>query len=372
MIVQNDFAQQWKIVGPAVAAAVERVGSSGWYILGKEVDQFERALAEFWGAPDAVGVANGMDALEIALRCLGLRAGAKVLTTPLSAFASTLAIVRAGGVPVFVDVDETGNIDLGLCRAVLEADPSVRFLLPVHLFGNAVNLDELAALKAEFELQVVEDCAQAIGASHAGIRVGTVGQAAATSFYPTKNLGTLGDAGAILTNDESIAERARTLRNYGQSSLYYHSERGLNSRLDELHAAILREALLPNLSKWTARRREIATTYQNNIQHPEIQLLPVKADAGAVWHLFPVLVTEGKRDALRDYLRTKEIMSGIHYPRIIPDQEALQGLDDDKSPTSFAQARHFAQCELSLPIHPFLTDTEVATVIDVCNGWAAD
>jgi dTDP-3-amino-3,4,6-trideoxy-alpha-D-glucose transaminase len=371
MIVQNDFARQWKTIESSVIEAVRRVGSSGWYILGKEVEQFEHALAEQSGVAHAVGVGNGMDALEIALRCLGLCEGQKVLTTPLSAFASTLAILRIGGIPVFVDVDETGNLDLAQCREVLARDRAIRFLLPVHLYGNPVNLGKLAELRDEFDLQVVEDCAQAIGAVNRDRRVGTVGQAAATSFYPTKNLGALGDAGAVLTNDASIAGQARTLRNYGQSSLYYHSELGLNSRLDELHAAILRDAFLPNLSNWTGRRREIARAYQRDIRHPEIRLLPVEADAGAVWHLFPVLVSEGKRDALRDYLRTKEILTGIHYPRIIPDQQALEGFSDEKWPTSFERATHFAECELSLPIHPFLTDTEVATVIGACNGWVA-
>jgi dTDP-3-amino-3,4,6-trideoxy-alpha-D-glucose transaminase len=163
-----------------------------------------------------------MDAIEIGLRALGLKFGDKVLTTPFSAFATTLAILRAGGVPVFVDVDNYGNIDLAQCREVLLQDRAVRFLTPVHLYGLPVNLDELAALKDEFDLFIVEDCAQAIGAKHNGQVVGSVGQAAATSFYPTKNLGALGDSGALLTNDSAIAERARTLRNYGQSQLYFH------------------------------------------------------------------------------------------------------------------------------------------------------
>lgn len=369
MIVANDFARQWEAIEPSVLEAVRRVGSSGWYILGKEVEQFEVALAEQSGVAHAVGVGNGMDALEIALRCLGLREGDKVLTTSLSAFASTLAILRIGGVPVFVDVDESGNLDLEQCREVLARDRSIRFLVPVHLYGNPVDLEVLGELREEFDLRIVEDCAQAIGATHKGRGVGSVGQAAATSFYPTKNLGALGDGGAVLTNDASIAAQARTLRNYGQRSLYHHSELGLNSRLDELHAAILRDSFLPNLAKWTARRREIARAYQAGIRHPEITLLPVEADAGAVWHLFPVLVAAGQRDALRDYLRENDILSGIHYPRIIPEQEALEGSYGGQSPADFAQAKHFADCELSLPIHPFLTDTEIAAVIDVCNRW---
>ncbi|MFL6520977.1 MAG: DegT/DnrJ/EryC1/StrS family aminotransferase [Chthoniobacterales bacterium] len=371
MIAQNDFTRQWKAVERDVLSAVRRVGSSGWYILGKEVEQFEQALAEQSGVTYAVGVGNGMDALEIALRCVGLGEGQKVLTTSLSAFASTLAILRIGGSPVFVDVDGTGNLNLSACREQLGRDRSIRFFLPVHLYGNPVNLKQLADLRDEFNLQLVEDCAQAIGATDKDLCVGTVGQVAATSFYPTKNLGALGDGGAILTNDPSIAARAKTLRNYGQSSLYHHSEPGLNSRLDELHAAILREALLPNLGTWTARRRQIARAYYAGIRHAEIELLPIEADAGSVWHLFPVLVSEGKRDALRDHLRAKEILSGIHYPRIIPDQEALKAFPGYQPATGLERARKFAQCELSLPIHPWLTDREVETVIESCNGWVA-
>src|ERR1043166_1817422 len=201
-------------------AAVERVGASGRYILGPEVEAFETALAGHCGVRHAVGVGNGMDALEIALRCLDLRPGEKVLTTPFSAFAPTLAILRAGGLPLFVDVDDNGNIDLDQCRDILGRDRALRFLVPVHLYGNPVALDLLAGLKKDFDLLIVQDCAQALGARSHDRAAGTIGQAAATSFYPTKNLGALGDGGAVLTNDGALATRARTLRHYGQSSLY--------------------------------------------------------------------------------------------------------------------------------------------------------
>jgi dTDP-4-amino-4,6-dideoxygalactose transaminase len=369
MIRQNDFSRQWTLVGANVLAAVERVGSSGWYVLGKEVERFEKALAEFWGVGYAVGVANGMDALEIALRSLDLRPGEKVLTTPLSAFASTLAILRAGGVAVFVDVDDCGNIDLAQCRDVLERDRSIRCLLPVHLYGNPLDLEKLAALKRDFDLRLVEDCAQCIGAGSGGRKAGTVGQAAGTSFYPTKNLGAFGDGGAVLTDDSSIAARAKTLRNYGQSALYSHSELGLNSRLDELHAAILHDALLPKLDEWTSRRRQIARAYQEGIQHRGLRLLPIRSDSGAVWHLFPVTVADGRRDAFREYLRNNDILGGIHYPRVIPEQAALSSASMFESAGDLANARGFAGSELSLPIHPFLTGDEIETVVRVCNNW---
>src|SRR5947209_3969109 len=266
--------------------AIDRVAASGWYILGKEVDNFEHKLAEFWGISHAVGVGNGMDAIEIGLRCLDLQPGQKVLTTPFSAFATTLAIIRAGGVPVFVDVDDNGNIDLEQSGEALARDNSIRFFVPVHLYGNPLDLENLERLKADFNLRVVEDCAQAIGATFGGRAVGTVGQAAATSFYPTKNLGALGDGGAFLTNDATIAEAAIEMRNYGQSAHYVHSRLALNSRLDELHAAILRDAFLPNLPRWTTARRRIAMKYLDEIRNPALSL-PVGSAGDSVWHLFP-------------------------------------------------------------------------------------
>jgi dTDP-4-amino-4,6-dideoxygalactose transaminase len=370
-ILQNDFKRQWEFVEESALRAVRRVGASGWYILGNEVAAFEKELAAFWGVSHAIGTGNGLDALEIGLRCLGLRPGEKVLTTPLSAFATTLAIVRAGGVPVFVDVDQTGGLDLVQCREILACDSSIRFLLPVHLYGRALNLDELQRLQRDFSLQLLEDCAQAIGAGSAGVRAGTVGQAAATSFYPTKNLGALGDAGAVLTNDASVAKAAVEMRNYGQSAHYLHSRLGLNSRLDELHAAILRDAFLPNLEKWTTARRSIATKYLDEISNAALALPAPGSANDSVWHIFPLLVTAGSRDEFQAYLRSEGIATGVHYPRIIPDQPALTDVGFGDYSTRLQNARQFARSEVSLPAHPFMTDAEIETVIQACNNWTS-
>src|SRR2546423_955350 len=310
VILQNDFKRQWELVEKAVLEAVRRVGASGWYILGREVEEFEKALAEFWGCTHAIGTGNGLDALEIGLRCLGLQPGEKVLTSPLAAFATTLAILRAGGRPVFADVDDCGGIDLRQCREILTKDRSIGFLVPVHLYGFALPMEELARLKTDFDLRIVEDSAQSIGASNNGRRAGTVGQVAATSFYPTKNLGALGDAGAILTNDPVLAEAAKSLRNYGQSSHYVHSALGLNSRLDEIHAAVLRAAFLPNLERWTMTRQQTAAKYFGRINHPSIQLLSPDQEMIPVWHLFPVLVRDGSRDQLQSHLKSCGIVTG--------------------------------------------------------------
>jgi len=369
MIAQNDFAQQWRAVEPAVVEAVRRVGASGRYILGKEVENFEIALADNWGMAHAVGVGNGMDALEIGLRCLDLRPGEKVLTTPFSAFATTLAILRAGGRPIFVDVDDNGNIDLDQCHQVLMRDSSIRVLMPVHLYGNPCDLEKLAALKRDFDLRIVEDCAQAIGAEHGGRVVGSVGQCAGTSFYPTKNLGALGDGGALLTNDGALAARARKLRNYGQSSVYVHDERGLNSRLDELQAAILAQALLPQLAERTRRRRQIAARYRGEIRNRGLRMLQINDGVEPAWHIFPVFAAS--RDRLREHLRESGIESAVHYPRIIPDQKTLELGTAPEIAEDARTARTLAATEVSIPIHPFLQDSEITAVIGALNHFEA-
>jgi dTDP-3-amino-3,4,6-trideoxy-alpha-D-glucose transaminase len=370
MILQNDFKRQWQVTEQPVLDAVRRVGAGGWFILGREAERFEAALARRWGLNHAVGVGNGMDALEIGLRCLELQPGDKVLTTPLSAFATTLAIMRAGGVPVFADVDDLGGIDLPQCRDWFQNDRSIRFFVPVHLYGFPLDMVELRRLKEEFRLQIVEDCAQAIGASAGGIAVGTVGQVAATSFYPTKNLGAMGDGGALLTNDAEIATRAKGLRNYGQSAQYVHSEPGLNSRLDELHAAILRDAFLPYLEEWTKARALTARAYLNRIKHPLIELPAPAVDVIPAWHLFPARIAQGMRDNLREYLLAHEIMTDVHYPRTIPEQPAYVSYGPGEVAVDPVNARRIASSELSLPIHPFLEGEEINRVIEACNQWA--
>jgi dTDP-3-amino-3,4,6-trideoxy-alpha-D-glucose transaminase len=366
----NDFQAQWSSVGPKVLAAVDRVGSSGWYILGREVERFESALASAWGLPHAVGVGSGLDAIEIGLRCLGIRPGDRVLTTPLSAFATTLAVMRCGGIPVFVDTDGSGLLDLQRCRDVLERDRRIRFLLPVHLYGHCLDLERLEALRDEFNLGIVEDCAQAIGARFHDRGVGSVGQVAAVSFYPTKNLGALGDGGAVLTADETIARHARALRHYGQSSTYVHDEIGLNSRLDELHAAILGDVFLPHLPGWAARRIEVAAQYRSGIAEAAVRPLLVPEGSASAWHLFPVFCEPSRRDAFRTHLAEAGVSTGIHYPHLIPEQKALLAYGNHEIHGPLEQAQALAEGEVSLPMHPFLTEEDVKRVIAAVRAWA--
>jgi dTDP-4-amino-4,6-dideoxygalactose transaminase len=288
-----------------------------------------------------------------------------VLTTPLSAFATTLAILKIGGVPVFVDTDATGHIDLALCREVLRRRPEIRFFVPVHLYGHVLDLVALRKLQAEFDLQVVEDCAQAVLAQSAGMLAGSIGQMATTSFYPTKNLGALGDGGAIMTADAQCDRAVRVLRDYGQSAKYRHAEVGYNSRLDELQSAILHRAYLPMLARWTARRREIAARYGAEIRG-RVECLPPPRESESVHHLFPVLVAE--KPEFMAYLRSKEILSGEHYPVTIPDQPAMEKAQYEVE-GEITQARWIAGHEVSLPIHPYLQEEEVERVIAACNQW---
>ena len=367
-IMANDFKRLWTEAGNDVLAAVSKVGESGWYILGDCVGSFERHLAAYWKLNHAIGTANGMDALEIGLRILGLESGDKVLTTPLSAFASTLAILRAGGTPVFVDVDIQGNINLDLARLAIEKH-SIRFILPVHLYGNPLNLGALETLKKNHNLEIVEDCAQAIGATWNGRTIGSVGQVAATSFYPTKNLGALGDAGALLTNDSALTELAKSYRDYGQKTKYQHSYCGLNSRLDEVQAAILENAMLPRLKTWHQRRKQIAQRYLSEIQNPSLRLLNLPSEAESAWHLFPVFTeTLQHRTQLLKQLQTQGVGAAIHYPSLISEQEALAKVDFLIC-GELSQAKQLTETEVSLPIHPFLTDNEVTFIINTCNSW---
>ena len=364
----NDFQRQWQDTREDALRAFTCVGESGWYITGKELAEFERSLASLWTLEHCAGVASGLDAIEIALKALGCGPGDRVLTTPLSAFATTLAIAKLGAVPVFVDTDAFGLIDLDWCGQVLNARTEIRFLVPVHLYGNALDLVKLARLKERFELTVVEDCAQSILASYEGAMTGTVGQCAATSFYPTKNLGAMGDGGAVLTNDAGLAGRVRALRDYGQSAKYRHDSVGYNSRLDELQAALLHRAYLGRLAGWTERRGQIAARYLAGIAHPEIRLIGAPAGSHSCFHLFPVAVEPQRKPGFLEHLKRNGIGSGEHYPVAIPDQKAMAQIPHEVA-DDCANARRIAAGEVSLPMHPYLRDDEVARVIAACNRW---
>ncbi|HYP09063.1 MAG TPA: DegT/DnrJ/EryC1/StrS family aminotransferase [Bryobacteraceae bacterium] len=366
MILPNDFAAQWEDLGRDLTAAFAAVGSSGWYILGAEVKAFEADLAQFWGLGHAVGVASGLDAIEIGLRVLGCGPGDKVLTSPISAFATVLAILRMGALPVFADCDSQGLIDLDQAAEVLRRDEAIRFMVPVHLYGFSLDLERLRRLRERYGILMVEDCAQSIGARWGGSATGSAGQVAATSFYPTKNLGALGDGGALLMEDEALRDRARVLRDYGQTAKYRHEVIGFNSRLDELQAALLRRVLLPRVEGWTERRRTIADRYARGIVNSRMVLPAREGDCEPVWHLFPIRV-HGKKE-LMSHMRDHGIVTAEHYPFALADQPAMTSTPYE-APLGLEVSRAFCASQVSLPIHPYLTDAQVDTVIAACNAW---
>ena len=343
----------------AVRAAIDRVVASGWFVLGPEVEAFEAEFAAACGASHAVGVGTGTDALALILRALGIGAGDEVITTPLSAAFTALAVLMVGARPVFADVGpERLTIDPDTIDRAVTA--RTRAILPVHLYGQPADMDAIERLASRHGLAIVEDCCQAHLASAAGRPVGTIGAAGAFSFYPTKNLGAFGDGGAVVTNDRALADRVRRLRNGGQVARNHHDEPGVNSRLDELQAAILR-ARLPFLAEWTRRRRALAAAYRTALANAPVRV-PAEQDAGHVYHLFVVRCgggsAGGRRAALQRHLAARGIDTLVHYPVPIPRQPAMAGTDPADCPRAAAACNEV----LSLPLHPGLDGADLAEV----------
>ena len=365
MILMNDFKAEPAELRAAMLAATERVLNSGWYVLGKEGEAFERQWADVCGVHRGVGVANGMDAIEIALRALGVGPGDEVITTPMTAFATVLAILRAGATPVLADIDPATAL-LSSASVQRCITPRTRALVLVHLYGQLRAMPQWLALCGEAGITLVEDCAQAHCASLAGRVAGSFGTVGAYSFYPTKNLGAAGDAGMLVTGDEALALRATQLRNYGQSERYHHPVIGLNSRLDEVHAAML-AARLPWMRGFNERRQAIAAAYRAGLRNPAVHLLlPPEEPAAHAHHLF--VVTCARRDALQAHLLSRGVQTLIHYPIPVHRQSSCTELRRDPAGLG-ASERHAATC-LSLPCHPQLADDELAQVIDAVNGFA--
>lgn len=368
-IPTNDFARRWVDTSYSILEAVNTVGAGGWYVLGNEVRQFESSLAAYWRIRHAVGVASGLDAIELSLRALGCGQGDLVLTSPISAFATPLAILKLGAIPVFVDCDASGLLDLDLAEKLLSARKDIRYMVPVHLYGHSLDMEHLQAIRDRLQVVIVEDCAQSIGASFRGRAPGTAGQAAATSFYPTKNLGALGDGGAVLTSDAELAAHIRRLRDYGQSSKYRHTEIGYNSRLDELQAAILWRVFLPRLSEWTERRRAIAGMYLAGLRNTRLRPITGPNGSSSCCHIFAIVVENGSKDDFMNYLSASGIGYGEHYPVPLVDQPALIEVRHHSS-DECQRARTLCHSEVSLPIHPYLSASEVGRIIDACNSWS--
>jgi dTDP-4-amino-4,6-dideoxygalactose transaminase len=345
----------------AVHHAIDRVVASGWFILGPEVAAFETDFAAASGTRFAIGVGNGTDAIALALKALGIGPGDEVITSPLSAAFSALAIIMTGARPVFADIDpERLTIDPEAAAAAVTS--RTRAILPVHLYGQAADMRGIERVASRHQLALVEDACQAHFATADGRPVGSIGACGTFSFYPTKNLGALGDGGAITTNDETLADRIKRLRNGGQTSRYQHVEPGTNSRLDELQAAILR-ARLEFMPAWTARRRHLAAIYRRELKNALVRV-PAEHDSGHVYHLFPVLCAN--RGALQAHLAAAGVETLIHYPVPIPRQPALIAAEPADCPV----ADRICHEVVSLPLYPSLPDEAVLRVVEAVSTFS--
>jgi len=332
-------------------AAVERVLDSGWYLLGAELEEFEREFAAYCGTRHCVGVASGLSAIELALRAVGIGPGDEVIVPAYTWVATWLAVTRTGARPVGVDVEEaTYNLNPRLLAAAVTERTAA--IVPVHLRGEPADMDAIATVASAHDLLMIEDAAQAHGARHRGRRAGALGDAGAFSFYPSKNLGGIGDGGAITTDDDELAERVRLLRNYGMRSRYEIEQAGVNSRLAEVQAAALR-TMLPRLDAWNRTRVELAEIYLDALRgHDSISVPVVPEWADPVWHLFVIDLAD--RDSCARLLAEQGIETLVHYP-VLPPRSAPYA--EDWPPGSFPVAERLASSALSLPLYPQLEPT---------------
>jgi dTDP-4-amino-4,6-dideoxygalactose transaminase len=360
------FEQMHKPLLPDLEAAAANVIRSGWYILGQEVEAFESAYARFTGSTHVVGVANGLDALTISLRTLGIGVGDEVIVPANTYIASLLAVTHVGATPVPVEPREsTCNIDPDLIEAHIT--PRTRAIMPVHLYGQPCEMEAIVAIAERNGLYVIEDNAQSQGARYKGRLTGSWGHINGTSFYPGKNLGALGDAGAISTDDPNLAAKAREWRNYGSAVKYYNKVAGYNSRLDELQAALLR-VKLPWLASWNAERDRLANAYTEALQRAGDLLLPQVAEAAEpVWHLYTIRTVE--RDRMKTFLQEKGISTLIHYPVPPHLQKAYRDLGWQQGQFPISEA--IASTTLSLPLFPGLTDLELLYVVECIHEFYA-
>jgi aminotransferase EvaB len=358
----NDLMRHHAPIAQELELAVRRVLARGWYVLGEENERFESAFAAYCGTRHAIGVANGTDAIELALRALGLRAGDTVITAANAGFYTTISALAIGARPVFADVDFlTHAINEPALTAALELHPAAKAVVVTHLYGRLAEIKSLAALCDAAGIPLIEDCAQAHGARIDGRRAGSFGTIGCFSFYPTKNLGALGDGGALTTDRDELAQRIRSLRQYGWDTKYHVQQTGgRNSRLDELQAAVL-SAKLPRLDAWNARRRAIAERYTRAITNARVICPPIGGE-DYVAHLYVIRCED--RDALRAHLAVRGIGTEIHYP--VPDHRQAALRDDS---LNLPVTEKLTAEILTLPCFPEMTAAEVERIVAAVNGW---
>jgi len=349
-----------------LGAAFQNVLRSGWYIHGDHVKRFERQFADYCEAKHCIGVGNGLDALHLILRGYDIGPGDEVIVPSNTFIATWLAVSHAGATPVAVEPSQgTHNLNPKLVERALT--PRTRAIMPVHLYGSPAAMDDIRAIAEPRGIKVIEDAAQAHGATYRGRRVGSLGDAAGFSFYPGKNLGALGDGGAITTNDDQLAERLTLLRNYGSRVKYEHEVVGFNSRLDELQAALL-SVKLAHLDRWNAQRRRLVRRYMNGLADTDLTLPTIDAANESVWHLF--VVRSRSRDELRTALSAKGIETVVHYPKA-PHLQSAYGAAVNEG-ESFPIAELLQGEVLSLPLYPQMTDAQVDYVVDACRAFSRE
>lgn len=335
-----------------LTAVFNKVLLAGNFILGKEVKNFENQFAKYLGIKHCIGVGNGLEAIQISLMSLGIGKNDEVITTPVSAVATTLAILAVGAKPVFVDTTKDGLLDPALIVPAI--NKKTKAILPVHLYGNPVDLNKIQKLCKKYKLSLIEDAAQAHGSIYNGKKIGTFGELCCFSFYPTKNLGALGDGGAVVTNSKRLAKICREIRDYGQDKKYLHIRFGLNSRLDELQASFL-SVRLKSLDTDNSKRRKLAQRYTKNLSSlKDIEIVKPDPNAQSNWHLF--VIKAKKRTQLIKYLQRFSIQTLVHFPKIIPDQPFLKS---KYGKLNLPVSRMFTKTCLSLPIHPKLNFKEI-------------
>lgn len=357
----TDFERMHKPIEKELFQAFEEVYRSQWFIQGKKLEQFEKEFAAYNGAEYCVGVGNGLDALRLILQAYDIGEGDEVLVPSNTFIATVLAISYVGAVPVFVEPDiDTLLINPDLIEEKITE--KTKAIMVVHLYGRLAEMDRIMDIARKYNLKVFEDTAQAHGASKNGVKAGAFGDAGAFSFYPGKNLGALGDAGAVITNHKEIAQKVRALGNYGSKIKYKHEYKGVNSRLDELQAAFL-SVKLKALPQWTQERQRIAAQYYEKMKNPRIKL-PVFTENN-VYHIFPVLCED--RDALQSYLEEKGVHTLIHYPLAIHLQDAYSDMGFGRG--AYPLAEKICDTELSLPLYPGMTEEEIEYVIKCINEF---
>jgi len=357
------FLPMEKELNDDIRSAFERVFTRSWYIEGIEDQTFEKMFSEYCDTKYCVGVGNGLDALMLALKAFGIGEGDEVIVPSNTYIATALAVTYVGATPVFVEPDiRTYNIDPNLIeKAITERTKAI---MPVHLYGQACEMDPILNIAKKFNLKVIEDCAQAHGATYKGRKVGSFGDAAGFSFYPGKNLGALGDAGAVVTSDECVAEKIRALGNYGSDYKYHHIYKGNNSRLDEIQAAFL-ATKLPHLDRMNIQRRKIAQMYTERIHNPRVVTPYVISECVPVWHIYGIRCKD--RDELEKHLNIKGISTNKHYPIPMHLQECYKDLNIPMG--SLPIAEEISATELSLPMYYGMTEDEVQYVVDAINEF---